>query len=426
MTRARAEQRFLGGPPADPDGLRAFGEAAESLVLRWNENGHPLDAQAMCDRAEQILTELGAGRLAGRAVPCCKAVSMPASPRWPRRSPPRCPSPGRLTSRRSRTGWPGSRNTAAPRRKRVEAEAEAATRLVRWLAAGEARPATVAAGVHRPDAGLGLGGPRTGHHHQPGHGPHPPGRTAYAALHQAVRDRRAELDGAFAARLAAWSPAAGPTEDLLLAENVLERVARPLADQAAPLIVVVDGMSAAVACVLADEIATLRIWDEAGRHADGREGALTVLPSITTFSRTSLLCGRLQAGGQAEEQAGFAAFWRGRAAALFHKAELPAGPGARLSAAVRAALSEPSTVVGVVLNTVDESLREGKPGSAPAWRLADVTYLPELLTAAAGAGRPVVLTSDHGHILDRGRASTRPPPRRHATGPGPPVRGRYS
>jgi hypothetical protein len=65
-------------------------------------------------------------------------------------------------------------------------------------------------------------------------------------------------------------------------------------------------------------------------------------------------------------------------------------------------MSEPSTVVGVVLNTIDDSLRDGKSGSAPTWRLADITYLDELLTAAAAAGRPVVLTSDHGHILDRG------------------------
>ena len=47
--------------------LRIFGEAAESLTLRWSENGHALDAQAMCDRAEQILVELGAGDLAAES-----------------------------------------------------------------------------------------------------------------------------------------------------------------------------------------------------------------------------------------------------------------------------------------------------------------------------------------------------------------------
>jgi hypothetical protein len=187
-------------------------------------------------------------------------------------------------------------------------------------------------------------------------------------------------------------------------ENVLERIARPLAGHAVPLVIVVDGMSAGVACALADDIAAMRIWDEAGRHEDGREGALAVLPSATSYSRTSLLCGKLRAGSQAEERRGFSAFWHGRTTALFHKADLPATPGARLSASVLAALGDSSTVVGVVLNTIDDALRDGKEGSAPAWQLGDVTYLPELLAAAAAAGRPVVLTSDHGHVLDRGEA----------------------
>jgi hypothetical protein len=217
-----------------------------------------------------------------------------------------------------------------------------------------------------------------------------------------VREQRAVLDRAFAQRLASWSPVAGPTNDLLLAENLLERIARPLADRRAPLIIVLDGMSAAVACELAEEITASRIWTEAGRHADGREGALAVLPSATTFSRTSLLCGQLQAGSQPQERAGFAAFWRGRKSALFHKAGLAAGPGAVLSEDVQAAIGGSGTVVGVVLNSIDDALRDGREGSAPAWRLDDITYLRELLSAAAGAGRPVILTSDHGHILDQG------------------------
>jgi PglZ domain len=401
MARARAEQRFLGGHRSDTAGLRAFGEAAESLILRWSENGHALDVQAMCDRAEQILAELGAGDLAAdsaildaglnaRVTAFADAVSdaLPAS------------RPADLDAVETALAalMEHRRASAHP----AEAEAEAAVRLMRWLAAGEASPTTVAGGVLGQvrswawvDRALAvITSPDTTRTPRAG--------AAYAALHEAVRERRAEMDEAFASRLAAWSPAAGPTADLLLVENVLERVVRPLCDQTVPLVIIVDGMSAAVAYALSEEIAAMRIWDEVGRHADGREGALTALPSATMFSRTSLLCGRLQSGTQAEERAGFAAFWHGRPAALFHKADLPAGPGARLSATVSAALGEPSTVVGVVLNTIDDALRDGKPGSTPTWRLRDVTYLWELLTAAAGAGRPVILTSDHGHVLDQG------------------------
>jgi hypothetical protein len=74
---------------------------------------------------------------------------------------------------------------------------------------------------------------------------------------------------------------------------------------------------------------------------------------------------------------------------------------------VLAAVRDPQVVVGVVLNTIDDSLRDEKPGSAPGWRLDEVTYLPELLAEAARAGRPVLLTSDHGHVLDQGEG-TRP------------------
>jgi len=400
--RVRAEERFLGRQAPGEATLRAFGEAAESLTLRWSENGHADDAQAMCDRAEQILRELGVADLPGdskvldagldariTALADLIATALPA------------PRPADLTAAEAALGRLHEHRRSGARAAEVEAGV-AAVRLARWLATADAAPATVAEGALRQvrcwawaDRALALiktaDTTRT-----------PRVRAAYAALYEAVREQRAGLDQAFAQRLASWSPVAGPTGDLLLAENLLERIARPLAERRAPLIIVLDGMSAAVACELAEEITASRIWTEAGRHPDGREGALAVLPSATTFSRTSLLCGQLRAGSQPEERAGFAAFWRGRKSALFHKAGLAAGPGAVLNEDVQAVIGDAGTVVGVVLNTIDDALRDGREGSTPVWRLDDITYLRELLAAAAGAGRPVILTSDHGHILDQG------------------------
>ena len=400
--RIRAEERFLGRQAPGEARLRAFGEAAESLTLRWSENGHAEDAQAMCDRAEQILRELGVADLPGdskvldagldariTALADQIAIALPA------------PRTADLGAAEAALGRLREHRRFGARAAEVEAGV-AALRLARWLATADAAPVTVAEGALRQvrcwawvDRAVAViktaDTTRT-----------PRVRAAYAALYEAVRERRAVLDRAFAQRLASWSPVAGPTDDLLLAENLLERIARPLADRRVPLIIVLDGMSAAVACELAEEITASRMWTETGRLADGREGALAVLPSATTFSRTSLLCGQLLTGTQPQERAGFAAFWRGRKSALFHKAGLPAGPGAVLNEDVQAAISDPATVVGVVLNTIDDALRDGREGSAPAWRLDDVTYLRELLSAAAGAGRPVILTSDHGHILDQG------------------------
>src|SRR5690606_9761231 len=65
-------------------------------------------------------------------------------------------------------------------------------------------------------------------------------------------------------------------------------------------------------------------------------------------------------------------------------------------------------VVGVVLNTIDEALDNGRHGRGTTWSLADVTHLRELLAAARSYGRPVVLVADHGHVLERGSSSDTP------------------
>ena len=57
-------------------------------------------------------------------------------------------------------------------------------------------------------------------------------------------------------------------------------------------------------------------------------------------------------------------------------------------------------MVGVVLNTIDDALDKGKPGPAH-WTVDEVTYLSQVLDEARRAGRPVILTADHGHVLDR-------------------------
>ena len=58
-------------------------------------------------------------------------------------------------------------------------------------------------------------------------------------------------------------------------------------------------------------------------------------------------------------------------------------------------------MVGAVLNAVDDHL--AKSGQMQlAWRFDSVRLLPALLMEAHAAGRAVVLTSDHGHVLEAG------------------------
>ncbi|WP_199444074.1 BREX-2 system phosphatase PglZ [Umezawaea beigongshangensis] len=233
----------------------------------------------------------------------------------------------------------------------------------------------------------------------------------YRKVHDAVREQRDRLDEAFARRLAAWTTTASTLNPAgcLLVEDVLERVVAPLVEDHAPLVLVLDGMSSAVAVELGEQLAE-RGWHEASPEHGGRLGAVAAIPSVTTISRASLLTGTLAAGKQGAERDGFAAFWRRhhRQAALLHKSEIGGHAGQRLSEALVSALAG-DEVVGVVLNTVDDALDHGREGDRTGWRLDDVTYLRELLDTARAYGRPVVLVSDHGHVLDRstdGRAPT--------------------
>jgi PglZ domain len=403
--RVRAEERFFGGAAPDPANLARFAEAVQSLVTRWNDSGHADLADPMCERAEHILADLGASELAsasnildagfdarvavlaaeiGRILPAPLPIDLvPVDEAFRRLN----------AHRRAETHQEDTRAAAA------------AVRLTRWLATGDGQPPTFGtlseaavaalrtwawvdralAVVSRADTAR-----------------FPEAASAYAALCATVRERHAGYDRAFAHRLASWNEASGVSTDLLLAENVLARIGRPVAERQAPLLIVLDAMSTAVGCELAEQIAASRPWVEVSRLEDGREPAIAAIPSITSACRTSLLSGALRTGGQAEERDGFAAFWRGREARLFHKADLRGEAGSQISAAVRDAIRDTAVVVGVVLNTIDDALDHGREDGAAHWTLDGIAYLRTLLDEAWRAGRPVILTADHGHVLDRG------------------------
>lgn len=233
--------------------------------------------------------------------------------------------------------------------------------------------------------------------------PDPQVARAYRAVHDATRARLDSDDETFGGLLTSWTAhAAAPSPGgALLVEQVLDEIATPLLAAGPPLIIVVDGMSGAVATELGAQVAE-RGWAEVSRAGGRRSAAVAAVPSVTRASRSALLTGRAVAGDQAGEAAGFAAFWKRhrRAGTLFHKAGIAGAAGHRLAEPLIAALAGDG-VVGVVLNTVDDALDHGREGDRTAWRLEDITHLPELLDAARGYGRPVVLVSDHGHVLER-------------------------
>ncbi|AOW87754.1 hypothetical protein BC342_15730 [Streptomyces olivaceus] len=295
--------------------------------------------------------------------------------------------------------------------------ARTAVRLVRWLRTPLAEIESVAQGVRAHVASSGWADLAVGILAEGETSRDPAVADAYQRLIGAVRARRTGLDEAFARRLARWTGNAcqqAPGGALLI-EDVLAEAAAPLArDGGRPLILVLDGMSADVAVQLAGEL-DRRVWTEVvpkpregGRTA--RQAAVAMLPTVTRTSRTSLLCGQPAEGGQDRERAGFGTFWkkRHRGAHLFHKGGFEGPPGHRLAPEVLQALAT-DDIVAVVVNTIDDALSDGREGARGRWSLGDIAKLTDLLNAARDYGRPVVLVSDHGHVLDRTPRGQQPP-----------------
>jgi hypothetical protein len=228
----------------------------------------------------------------------------------------------------------------------------------------------------------------------------------FGRLIRLASERRRRLDLAFARvlpRAVEQTPSA-----LLAVETILPSVVADLVGSHKTLVIVVDGMSMPVAIEIAESIVGSgeRGWTEVVRARDGgREAVLAAFPTETAYSRTSLLTASLRRGDAGVERSAFDThpFWPARTRAqLVHKDGLAGRDGDDLGTELAAAFKAGNgkQVVAVVLNAVDESLPTSRQADDPTWRYRDVPGLPELLERAALAGWVVVLTSDHGHVLE--------------------------
>ena len=230
---------------------------------------------------------------------------------------------------------------------------------------------------------------------------------AYARLRELAGIRREEENSAFANLLREWNAGGAGSEEALPIEGALDGIVAPLAAHAPVLLLVLDGLSFAVARPLVADIAR-QSWTElspAGRASP--PPLVAVLPTVTEVSRASLLSGRLVRGDAAAERASFGRHQRlreisraGKPPLLFHKADLGAGP--ELDERVRSALTDTGQrVVGIVHNAVDAQLA-GSDQIEVLWSTEVLRQLAPVLRAVREAGRLIVLTGDHGHVLDAG------------------------
>lgn len=285
-------------------------------------------------------------------------------------------------------------------------QAEMACRLVKWLARPTPELDSVAAAIEwQADQGAYVDWARF---RLRGGDDLAPVSETYAALRAAVAVRRARLAKGFAGMLAQggghdWTP----SPRIVPVENALADLVAPLAASNPVLLLVMDGLSVSIFRELFAELAPLS-WSEWVRSDLGH--ALTgvaAFPTVTEVSRASLLSGTVTTGGSGQEKSAFAAHPALLAHSnaslpprLFHKGEL--AEDGSLSPQVRAAIADGrQKVVGVVYNAVDDHLA-GPDQLHQTWRLEGLRLLMPLLREARDARRIVIVTADHGHLLEDG------------------------
>jgi hypothetical protein len=237
----------------------------------------------------------------------------------------------------------------------------------------------------------------------------------------AVVVRRWAHDGEFARALARWTAEPAAVAGIAVApglwhiEDLLPKVVFPVARQVPALLLVLDGLAASNATEIVADILALpgEGWAEARLpRAPGRAAALAALPTITEASRASLLTGQLTTGGQEIERTGYAALCAKHdvtTGTLIHKAALDSSlPGEALGSTVKDAIADVARrrLVTGVLNTIDDALDRSDPGGTE-WTASAVRHLRPLLNEARLAGRVVILTSDHGHVVERRQGAQR-------------------
>lgn len=236
---------------------------------------------------------------------------------------------------------------------------------------------------------------------------------AYKQLDQAVLTRREQFNQTFAKLLSDWTATGSTFKDVCGVEQVLSQfVAKIAGANNRVLLIVLDGMSWAVCHELLADIRREH-WFEATLDESSALPApvIATVPSITTYSRTSLLSGTLVKGDSSVEKRNFDANAALKQVCdkryppvLFHKKEVSEGSrgivGDDLSKAI---ISANHKIVGVVFNAIDDRLSSAQQVRED-WTINRISPLGAVLKLARDSGRVVILASDHGHVWHRPEA----------------------
>lgn len=403
----KLEERYLDGDSPEPTVVQRW-SAAASEVVRLQLTDGKTKAQQL-GRGDEILREVQADefaylsntsplgfdqRLHRLGVQLLEIVAQQAF--------------ARLDELREARGQVREHELAAKEGRRLE-RIEMAMRLVRWLGhrqqegPRQAGSLAEASSQHLRDGGFVDWARRIVH----GGDPVPELSRAYSRLFDEVTKAREDQAHQFARLLQDWTAAGSQGDDVIPVERVMEKIVAPLAAHRSVLVIIIDGMSVAVCRELLTDVTRHEWLSACEPDRSFNRPAIATIPSVTEFSRTSLLCGRLRQGAAQDERMGFAEHpallphcRTGYPPLLFHKASLQQAEDAVLAADVREAIGSPQgRVVGIVVNAVDDHLLKGDQLDIR-WTRDEIKVLPSLLHEAANARRVVVIVSDHGHVLD--------------------------
>lgn len=233
---------------------------------------------------------------------------------------------------------------------------------------------------------------------------------AYAKLRQSVTECRESLNRRFGKALHQTNQEGSWQQGRALPlEQVLEALLSPLMASHPVLLLVMDGMSMAIFRELLARPEQVG-WREVVDGALGKPWIGTAaLPTVTESSRGSLLCGKLRLATAPQEKTAFAAHpfllqqSGKKPPVLFHKAGVLDDTG--LSGPLREAIADPGQrIVGAVYNAIDDHLA-GPEQLHQSWRLDQLRGLIPMLRVARDARRVLVITSDHGHVLEEQSSS---------------------
>jgi PglZ domain len=232
---------------------------------------------------------------------------------------------------------------------------------------------------------------------------------AFRSLADRLRQVREQQNKQFAGLLADWNKAPTTTDEFIPIEQALSKIVAKLTRSTPLLLLIVDGMSQAVFRELSDDLRDHGWLELTDRPGQALPSLVSTIPSVTEMSRVSLLAGELMRGNSAAEKHSFArhvdlaaASRGGYPPVLFHKGELTEASANDLSQTLRTAIRNGhQKIVAVVLNAVDDHLAKSDQLRL-SWTIGQFQHLDALLYEAQLARRAVVITSDHGHILDAG------------------------